>query len=366
MRVLHVIDSLNRGGAEVMLTAMAPLFRKRGLTCDISVLLQRPSPLEQSLLDQDIHLRFTGVTQLYSPLQIVELSKLLNGYDIVHVHLFPAQLWAVLAALRLRSHPPLVTTEHNTWNARRLWWLRPMDRWMYPHYKRIACISDATADSLCQWCPAVSKKIIVIPNGIPLDVFENAQPAAIAHVPDDIVRLVFVGRFEAQKDHATLLRALKALPHAHLLLLGDGPLRSQLEKVARSLGITNRVSFLGWRNDVAAVLKASDIYVHSTHSDGFGIAACEAMAAGLPVIASDVAGLAQLVSGVGILFPVGDDKALAHHLAALIRSPERRREMSQAGLERARRFTIENTVDSYIRMYESVLREDGAQRMETR
>jgi glycosyltransferase involved in cell wall biosynthesis len=366
MRILQVIDSLNRGGAEVMLTAMAPLFRKRGLTCDVIALLQRPSPLEHSLLDQDIHLRFTGVKQLYSPQQIVELTKFLRGYDIVHVHLFPAQLWTVLAALRLASHPPLVTTEHNTWNARRLWLWKPMDRWMYQYYKRIACISDATAESLGRWCPAIREKITVIANGIPLDVFENAQPAALPHVSGDVARLVFVGRFEAQKDHVTLLRALTALPNAHLLLVGDGPLRSRLEEMVHSLGICNRVTFLGWRNDVAAVLKASDIYVHSTHSDGFGIAACEAMAAGLPVVASDVAGLAQLVSGVGILFPEGDDKALAHHIAALIESPDRRREMSRAGLQRARQFNIENTVDACIRMYESALGEDGAQRTETR
>jgi glycosyltransferase involved in cell wall biosynthesis len=106
---------------------------------------------------------------------------------------------------------------------------------------------------------------------------------------------------------------------------------------------------------VAAVLKASDIYVHSTNSDGFGIAACEAMAAGLPVVASDVPGLAQLVAGAGVLFPVGDDKALAQHLLSLIESPELRHEMSQAGVRRARQFSVENTVDGCIRMYQSVL-----------
>ena len=360
MRVLHVIDSLNRGGAEVMLTAMAPRFRARGVTCDVLALLQTPSPLERSLLDQDIHLRYTGIRRLYSPRQIFALSKLLSGYDVVHVHLFPAQLWTVLAAVRLRRRIPLVTTEHNTWNARRRWWFRPVDRWMYSQYRRIACISEATAESLIQWCPGVAEKVTLIPNGIPVDRFENAEPATLTHVPRDVPRLVFVGRFEAQKDHATLLQALTAVPDAHLLLVGDGPLRPRLEQLAQSLGIRNRVTFLGWRQDVGAVLKASDIYVHSTHSDGFGIAACEAMAAGLPVVASDVPGLAQLVEGAGILFPAGDDRALAHHLTALIRSPEQQREMSRASLQRAAQFSIENTVDGYIRMYESVLQVNRA------
>jgi glycosyltransferase involved in cell wall biosynthesis len=353
MRILHVIDSLNRGGAEVMLTAMAPRFRTRGVTCDIVALIQRPSPLEHSLLNERIDLGYTGVSGLYSPRQIQALARLLRGYDIIHVHLFPAQLWTVLAGAR--SGIPLVTTEHSTENARRRWWFRRVDRWMYPQYDRIACISEATAENLIRWCPGIAEKVVVIPNGIPLDTFENARPATLAEVPHNAARVIFVGRFDPQKDHPTLLRALTSVPDAHLLLIGDGPLRSQREQMAQDLGVRNRVSFLGWRNDVASVLKTSDIYVHSTNFDGFGIAACEAMAAGLPVVASDVPGLAQLVKGAGILFPTGDDKALAHHLTTLIKSPEKRREMSRASIQRARQFSIEKTVDGYSRMYESVL-----------
>ena len=355
MRVLHIIDSLNRGGAEVMLTAMAPKFRKWGVTCDVVALMNWPSPLEQKLRDHGVSLRYTGVRSLHSPTQISVLSRLLSGYDIAHVHLFPAQLWSVMAASSLRDRTPLVTTEHNTWNARRRWWLRPIDLWMYPHYSRIACNSEATAANLIRWCPGIAEKVTVIPNGVHLDMFENAKPATLQHVPCHVARLVFVGRCEAQKDHETLLRALRTVPHAHLLLVGDGPLRLQLEQLAQSLEIANRVSFLGWREDVAAILKASDIYVHSTHSDGFGLAACEAMAAGLPVVASDVPGLAQVVNGAGILVPAGDERALADSLNALINSPMQRLKASQASLARARQFSIEKTVQCYIDMYESVL-----------
>jgi glycosyltransferase involved in cell wall biosynthesis len=347
-----------------MLTSMAPLFRMHGIACDVIALLQRPSPLEQTLLNQNVHMRYTGVDGLYSPRQILELTKLIRGYDIVHVHLFPAQLWTVLAAVCLKSRPVLITTEHHAWNARRRWWLRPVDLWMYPHYKRIACISEAAADNLRRWCPSTTGKIVIIPNGIPLHTFENAHPVQLQHVPGNVVRLVFVGRFAPPKDHSTLFRALTALPDVHLLLVGDGPLRSQLEQMAHTLGIRKRVTFLGWRNDVAGILKSSDIYVHSTYSEAFGIAACEAMAAGLPVVASDVPGLAQLVSGVGILFPAGNDKALANVLATLIESPDRQRAMSAASVQRARQFKIEDTVNSCIRMYESVLEADFAWKTE--
>lgn len=355
MRVLHIIDSLNRGGAEVMLTAMAPKFRKWGVTCDVVALMNWPSPLEQNLRNQGVSLRYTGARSLTSPMQIFALSKLLCEYDIVHVHLFPAQLWTVMATFLLRDRIPLVTTEHNTWNARRKWWLRPIDLWMYRHYNRIACNSEATADSLIQWCPGVAEKISVIPNGVSLDTIEIATPTTMEHLPCNVIRLVFVGRCDVQKDHKTLLRALTFVPNAHLLLVGDGPLRPSLERFVQSLGIEERVSFLGWREDVAAILKASDIYVHSTHSDGFGLSACEAMAAGLPVVASNVPGLAQVVDGAGILYPAGDERALAESLNTLIKSPALRQKARQASLSRARQFSIEKTTLGYIEMYERVL-----------
>ncbi len=363
MRVLQIIDSLKLGGAEVMLTAMAPRFRTRGVVCDVGVLKRTQSPLERSFREQNVTLFYTNVSRLYSPRQIFSLTKFIAGYDIIHVHLFPAQLWAALAVASLGTGTPLVSTEHNT---RHRWRMRRFDQWMYSFYQHIACISDATAEELVRWCPTTAGKISVIPNGIRLDACETARSAKLPNVPRDVTRLIFVGRFDTQKDHDTILRALVSVPNAHLLFVGDGPKRAKLEGLAQSLGVAQRVTFLGRRTDVAAVLKASDIYVHSTNSDGFGIAACEAMAAGLPVVASDVPGLAELVAGTGILFPVGDDKALAHHLVTLIESPGLRREMSQASVRRARQFSIENTVDGCIRMYQLVLRVGAAPVVETR
>ena len=357
MRVLQLIDSLALGGAEVLVKDVAPRLRRRGVECEVTVLRKLHSPLESLLRDESVPLLHTGVTELYSPRQVQPLAKLMPRYDIVHVHLFPAQLWAAIAAAKLKGHVHLIMTEHNTWNGRRHWWLRPLDRWMYPHYEFIVCNSEATAEDLAQWCPTTAARIKVIPNGIPVGNFEAAQPADLNLGLRNRQRLIFVGRFDPQKDHRTILRALSALTDVQLILVGDGPLRQELEDLSRSLGVASRVSFLGKRTDVANLLKACDIYVHSTNSDGFGIAACEAMAAGLPVIASDVPGLAQLVQGAGILFPVGDDAALAREIRTLLASPERRRELSNASRKRAQCFSIEKTVDGYLAMYESALQD---------
>lgn len=355
MRVLQVIDSLRIGGAEVLLRDLAPRLRDRGVHCEVVVLSRSSSQLETSLETQGIAVHDTGVPKLYSLRHVAPLARMMDGFDVVHVHLFPAQLWAVLAASRLRPRVPLITTEHNTWNARRRWWLRPFDIWMYPHFRSIVCNSEATRQDLVHWCPNIAAKTLVISNGIVVEAFDRAQPATLPTLGPGVLRTVFVGRFEPQKDHDTLLRAVAMLPSVHLLLLGDGPLRSELEQVVRQLGITERVSFLGFRDDVPAILKACDVYVHSTTSDGFGIAACEAMATGLPVLASDVPGLAQVVEGAGILFPVGNAEILARELNLLAGSSEKRARMSAASRKRAAEFSIERTVDRHLQLYESIV-----------
>ena len=167
--------------------------------------------------------------------------------------------------------------------------------------------------------------------------------------------LLYVARLEPQKDHASLLRALSQIPDADLVLAGDGSLRAELEAQAEMLGLARRVHFLGRRKDVAALLKMADIYVHPAAYEGFGIAAAEAMAAGKPVVASNVPGLAQVVGDAGILVPPADPATLATEVCNLISSPDRRQQLSRAAVERGRTFSIENTVAAYLDLYRSVL-----------
>lgn len=353
MRVLQVIDSLSIGGAEVLLRDITPRFLLRGVDCEVVVLSRRSSPIEVELQSAGVKVLDTGKLNLYSPSQVFPLANCMRGFDLVHVHLFPAQLWAALAAQRSKTR--LVTTEHSTWNSRRHWWFRLVDAFMYSRYAQIACISDASADELGRWCPSVKDKLRIVPNGIVVERFSGASPAALTPIGEGMIRAVFVGRLDPLKDHPTLLRALVSAPRIHLLLLGDGPLRKSMEDLARDLGVADRVAFMGFRDDVPQILKACDLYVHSSISEGFGIAACEAMAAGLPVIATDIPGLAQLVRGAGILTPAGDYESLARALNTLVGSPETRSRMSEASRRRAQDFSIDRTVDGYVNMYEAVL-----------
>lgn len=356
LRVLHIIDSLGQGGAEALVKDMLPRMRARA-DISVAVLKELGSPFERELREQGIPFLPTAPGGIYSPSHVFSLRHRLQEFDLVHAHLFPAQLFTPLAAMLAGTKVPLVVTEHTTHHRRRKKWLRPLEKWMYGRYTAIACVSDASAANLRAWIPGLDKKITVIPNGIDVQKFQQATPVSRASIgiKDGKCVLLYVARFRPEKDHGTLLRALPQISDADLVLVGDGELRGQFERQAESLGIAQRVHFLGRRTDVAELLKMADICVHAPVFEGFGIAAAEAMAAGKPIIASNVPGLAEVVGDAGILVPPGDSATLAREVCNLINSPDRRQQLSRAAVERGRQFSIEKTVAAYIELYKSVL-----------
>ena len=358
MRILQVINSLELAGAEVLVSDMIPRLRQQGARVSIALLNRVDTRLERSLRDVPDCEIFGTRRKARSPSQVPWLARLFRNFDLVHSHLFPAQFWVAAAARVARSRVKLVTTEHNPDNNRRgkSVWLWP-DTWMYAQYDAIVCNSQATADALHRWVPRSSSRTTVIPNGIDCNRFSGGPPSA---GPSGTLTAIFVARLEPQKNHLTLLRALKSVPDLRLKVVGDGSLRPELENFAASSGLKDRVEFLGWRDDVPELLRASDIYVHSTHSDGFAISAAEAMAAGLPLVASNVPGLSWVVGDAALLCKPGDPDDLAAQLRRLAENAELRRELGRRGRIRARQFSIDATVTAHLELYESLVGSEQA------
>ena len=351
MRILQVINSLTLAGAERLVVDLVPCLEQRGVEVSLLLLQILNSPFEHQLRERGVRLLRVADGGVYSPAHAFQVARAMEEHDLVHVHLFPAQLWAVLAAQVQGGRVPLLTTEHGAKNERRKPWLHPFDAWLYRRYASIACNSEATASALRQWVPGVAERLTVIPNGVDLGRF-SARPTAGTNKQPVIT---FVARMESQKDHATALRALAQVPGAVLQLVGDGPLEPELRRLAEDLGIATRVRFLGQRDDVPELLRASDIYLHSSPSEGFGLAVLEAMAAGLPIVASRDAALTALVGDAGELVPPGDAAAMASALCRLVESPAERARLAALAGERARRFSIEATADAYIAEYQRIL-----------
>jgi glycosyltransferase involved in cell wall biosynthesis len=191
-------------------------------------------------------------------------------------------------------------------------------------------------------------------NGIDLETIKNALPYKKCDLIDgmtaDTKLICMVGRFTEQKDQPALIRAVSKLPEdVHLVLAGEGPLMNDNKALAEKSGISERVHFLGFRNDVPGILKTVDIVVLSSHWEGFGLAAVEGMAAGKPLIASDVDGLREVVKGAGILF--NTEEELKNAIISLLNNNALYEEISQKCRDRAERYDIKRMAEDLIKLY---------------
>jgi len=176
--------------------------------------------------------------------------------------------------------------------------------------------------------------------------------------------LICVARFHPVKDHATLLRGFACIaqksPNVDLLLAGDGPLRQELESLCQQLGVEQRVQFLGIRSDVADLLQAADCFVLTSLSEAASLTLLEAMAAGLPVVVTNVGGNPEIVRNHidGLLVPRHNDSALADALQTLLQGPKRAAAMGASGQERVHeKYDLNRTISRYCQLYQQLASE---------
>lgn len=357
MRVLHIITSLHMGGAERLMVDLLPRLSSYGIEVCLFVLdgMETPFMRELRALGVEIVVSPMGFS-VYNPLHIWPMRRLMKRYDLIHTHNFSPQLFGAIASIGMDS--VLCTTEHSTSNRRRsLRYYKPIDKWMYRQYSRVVCISDPTEESLASYLGASATKVRTIYNGVGIDRYLQATPAEDLCDRFGQAKLVcMVAGFRIQKDQKTLIRAMRSLPIDYqLILVGEGALQSECQIYTHELGLEERVHFLGIRTDIPSVFKASSVSVISSHWEGFGLVAVEAMAAGLPVIASDVPGLAGVVEGAGVLFPQGNDEMLATEIRRACEDPSWRSNLIAMGQKRAKRYDISAMVENYIKLYQELL-----------
>ena len=344
------------GGAERLLTEIVPMINTLGHTCDVALFDGHPTSFKTLLLKKGVKiLDFSQGRSVYHPYNIFSLLKLIKHYDIVHTHNMSPQLFGAITSVFRNVR--LITTEHSTSNRRRnWWWYKLVDSWMYSRYKAIISISPSTTENLCQYLK-ISCPIYTIYNGV--NVKKYSESSSISRdelqIKKDSILLVMVAGFRQQKDQKTVVRALSKLPPRYeLVFVGDGPYKKECISLAKELSVYDRVHFLGIRSDVANILKASDIVIMSSHWEGFGLAAVEGMAAGKPVIASDVPGLSEVVKGAGLLFPRGDDDKLSSLISSLILDKTRYKEIASKCLNRSYEYDINKMVEKYIDVYKKI------------
>jgi len=272
---------------------------------------------------------------------LVELTRLLRRErpDIVHASSSKAGILGRLAAF-LAGVPVRIFTVHGWAFAAhdgapaRLY--RFADRAVEPLTTVTICVSDHAREVGLAAGTCAPERTIVIPNAVDVAGAPRARPGG-----RERPLILAVGRLKAPKDFPTLVRALGDLPPQSFdaVIVGEGPDRPRLEEDIRALGLSGRVSLAGERRDVPRLLADADVFVLPSRSEGHPVSVLEAMAAGVPVVASRVGGVAEQVADgeTGLLVAPGDPAELAAALRRLAADPSLRRRLGAAGRARAER-----------------------------
>jgi len=347
MKVLHVITSLETGGAPRLLENLLPL---QASYEDVSLLVYERlnNDIEKTLEQKGIKILCLNEHNYRNPFIIFRMRKIIRHFDIVHVHLFPSIYWLSCAARGLNVK--LVYTEHSTFNNRRnKWYFRTIERWMYSRYSKIISISKQTNDALTSWLRQDDDRFVIINNGVDIQKFSSTK---IDVIPQS---LIMVSRFAPSKDQETVIRAMKYInDSAKLILVGDGENKAYCEELAKNIGVSDRVRFLGSRLDTPELIASSYIGIQSSNWEGFGLTAVEIMACGKPIVASNVDGLKQVVEGAGEIFTLGDVSNLAHVINNLLSDDRYYYNTAEKCRNRAKLYDINITCKKYIEQYRAL------------
>jgi glycosyltransferase involved in cell wall biosynthesis len=341
LNILHVDPEKNWGGGEAQVFGLLDYLSARGHRND---LVADPNGLLYANCGKlDVRLRPVSVRNDLDLAAAAKLRRLIcnEAFDIVHFHTKRAHALSLWLWPK-RSRPKYVATRRMDYPERRGWYTNLL-------YNRkldgVIAISRVIAEGLAQ-SGVERRKIRHIPSGIEPDRFISADAEKLTSKDPPVIGSAAV--LEARKGHEFLLEAAALLKadgvNLTYRIAGDGPLRRQLERQVAHLGLQGQVQFLGFVGDIAKFFVDIDIFVMPSLHEGLGVAVLEAMAAGKPVIASRIGGLAESVADdvTGILVPPANATALAQAIAKLVQSRSLAREMGQQGRRRIERhFTLE-------------------------
>jgi len=382
IKVLHIITRLIKGGAqENTLLTVVNLDETRYQTA----LVSGPSVGSEGEIESKA--RRLGVDLTIIPELIREISPIIDlralyklyrfikrgKYDIVHTHSSKAGIVGRLAA-KLAGVPIIIHSPHShIFYGYYGEFLSLVFVWMEKIFAlftdRIFTLTSIGKREHIEYGVGLSSKFTVVHSGVPLEPFLNVKVNKAADKrqefslnENDIV-CIFVSRLVPVKGHQYLISAipevLENVPSAKFVLVGDGELRDELEQQALSLGVKDSVIFTGLRHDVPELLAMSDLFVLSSINEGMGRVLVEAMAVGLPVVATKVGGVPDVVvdGETGILVPSENSKVLAGAIMRLLKDENMRRRMGEAGRRRVNpAFGVEAMVGKIANVYEELIK----------
>ena len=297
-----------------------------------------------------------------------DLTAYLNAEepDIVHTHLYRADIYGVLAARKAKV-PVVISTKHNTDEFRKkggLWVF--IDRVSMKRCSKLIAVSNAIKDFFIKYEKAPENNWVVIYNGVDLNRF-NESISRMPDKPEILTKLELdpglptvgtISRLTKQKGQIYLIKSVEQLSklgvRLNLIIAGDGPDYKFLSDYISEHGLGRNIKLLGFVPDITHILKAIDIFVYPSLWEGFGVAIIEAQAAGIPVIASGVDGIEEIITHEknGFLVPPGSSSEISLQIRKLLKSPELSSKISLEAIQTVKeKFSMDRFIDSHLRLY---------------
>lgn len=362
--VVHLVKGLGPGGAERLVLSQLQTSTDRDFHYRVVRLIDHKDHLVPALHDAGVEVTSVGS----GPGWPVALARHLRAVrpDIVHVH-SPLVAGVVRLVRLLRIiESGVVTTEHNRWpRHHRL--TRALNRATAPIDDVTIAVSDEIRSTMDR---RLRDRTVVIHHGIAVDDVASMRAArnemrAELDIDADAVVIGIVANFRPEKDYATFLAAAEIAaerrPELHFVVVGQGPGEADFRRSVESAGLAGRVTVTGYREDAVAVMSAFDIFTLTSRHEGRPVALLEAMALGLPVVATRAGGIPETIGaeGDGLLVDVGDASALADGWTTLTADPGARATIGQAAMESARSFDAEASTSAIESLYRRLITGSG-------
>jgi len=365
--ILHVVSKLPVGGVETMILNEIRGYNSSRYETSICCLMEG-GEIADALIEEGYDVSILNKLQGhgFDFGAVATLYKLMRRkkIHILRTHQYHANLYGRIAGTLARV-PIKISSFQNVYNfpEKRKFHRSILNYILSFCSDALVACSRSVADDIIKYDKVTSEKIKVIYNGVSNMAFKcsltKQEARQVFNLPDDAMLIGSVGRLDQQKGHEILIHAASDLKNSQVIIAGGGPLLNELKDLADSLHVN--VKFLGMISPekVPVFMKALDIFCFPSLWEGFGIAVAEAMAAGLPVVASDIPPLREVVDEAGMLVAPANVEELAKAFVMLVDNPGMRAALAEKAEERAGMFSIEKSVKSFEKLFEDTLLQRG-------